>query len=262
MNNKKKKMSLIKKIFIGLFLGILFGYILNALGGKECYHIKEYFLPFLDFVGDLFIRLIRMVVVPLVFFCIIDAAVSLGDLKKLRTIGLKTIVFFLVSGMIAATIGLILVNIFKPGIGIDFGTVKQVITVSPLPGPYETILNMIPVNPFASLASGEMLPIIVFSLIFGLALIALGKKAEIVTSSVKILADTMFHMITLILGIIPYGVFALMAKAIGIYGFQIFGPVLKFILVDYLANFIMVAGVYSLLLVFIASVMFHNYVVL
>ena len=250
----KRKMSLITKIFIGLFLGIFVGYCLNLLGGKEHVHINEYIFPFLAFVGNLFIRCIRMVVVPLVFFCIIDAAISLGDIKKLRTIGLKTICFFLASGMIAATIGLIVVNIIKPGIGIDMGHVAQTITVTPLPGPYETILEMIPLNPFASLAAGEMLPVIVFSLIFGLSLIALGERGKIVADSVKVIADVMFHMITMILGIIPYGVFALMAVAMGTYGLQIFGPVLKFIFADYLANFIMVAGVYSLVLIFIARV--------
>ena len=156
--------------------------------------------------------------------------------------------------MIAATIGLIVVNIIKPGIGIDMGHVAQTITVTPLPGPYETILEMIPLNPFASLAAGEMLPVIVFSLIFGLSLIALGERGKIVADSVKVIADVMFHMITMILGIIPYGVFALMAVAMGTYGLQIFGPVLKFIFADYLANFIMVAGVYSLVLIFIARV--------
>ena len=87
-------MSLITKIFIGLFLGIFVGYCLNLLGGKEHVHINEYIFPFLAFVGNLFIRCIRMVVVPLVFFCIIDAAISLGDIKKLRTIGLKNDLLF------------------------------------------------------------------------------------------------------------------------------------------------------------------------
>ena len=254
MKKQKQKMSLIKKIFIGLFLGMLVGYILNIMGGKEHLLVDGYIFPFLTFVGDLFIRCIRMVVVPLVFFCIIDAAISLGDIKKLRTVGLKTITFFLVSSMIAASIGLIVVNIVKPGIGIKIGDIAQEIAVTPLPGPYETILEMIPLNPFASLANGEMLPVIVFSLIFGLSLIALGERGKFVAGSIKVIADTMFQMITMILGIIPYGVFALMAVALGNYGLEIFGPVVMFIFADYLANFIMVAGVYSLFLIFIARV--------
>lgn len=113
---------------------------------------------------------------------------------------------------------------------------------------------MIPLNPFAALSAGDMLPIIVFSLLLGLALIALGEKAVPVTRGIKVLADAMFQMITMILGIIPYGVFGLMAVALGKYGIEIFGPVLKFIFVDYLANFVMVGGVYSIFLIFIAKV--------
>ncbi len=250
----KKKMSLVKKIFIGLIGGIVVGYILNFLGGTENQFITTYIFPFLSFIGNLFIKLIRMVVVPLVLFCIIDAAVSLGDIKKLRTVGIKTIGFFLISGMIAAGIGLILVNIVKPGLGVTIGELENEITVNQIAGPYDTILNMIPANPFASLSSGDMLPIIIFSLFLGLALIALGEKAAPIANGIKILADSMFKMITFILGIIPYGVFGLMAVALGTYGVEIFGPVLKFIAVDYFANFIMVAGVYSLFLTFIAKV--------
>ncbi|MFV0518368.1 MAG: dicarboxylate/amino acid:cation symporter [Aminipila sp.] len=251
---EKKKMSLVKKIFIGLIGGIIFGYVLNFMGGTENEFIAAQIFPFLQFVGNLFIRLIRMVVVPLVLFCIIDAAVSLGDIKKLRTIGIKTIVFFLASGMVAAGIGLVLVNIFKPGLGITIGQIENEIVVNELAGPYDTILNMIPLNPFASLSAGDMLPIIVFSLFLGLSLIALGEKAEPVARGIKVLADAMFQMITMILGIIPYGVFGLMSVALGTYGVEIFGPVLKFIFVDYFANFIMVAVVYTLLLTFIAKV--------
>lgn len=253
-DKKRKKLSLVKKIFIGLILGIVFGYILNFMGGTQNAIINDYIFPFLSFVGNLFIRLIRMVVVPLVLFCIIDAAISLGDIKKLRTIGFKTIGFFLVSGMIAACIGLIMVNIFQPGKGIILGNIANDIVVNELPGPYETILNMIPLNPFAALTAGDMLPIIVFALLLGLSLIAVGEKAEPVARAIKALSDAMFQMITFILGIIPYGVFGLMAVALGTYGVEIFGPVLKFIAVDYGANLIMVGGVYSLFLVFIAKV--------
>lgn len=102
----KKKQPLYVKIFIALFAGIIFGYILNFMGGVDNPLINNHILPFLQFLGDFFIKLIKMIVVPLVFFCIIDAALSLGDIKKLRSIGIKTILWFLVSSGIAATIGL------------------------------------------------------------------------------------------------------------------------------------------------------------
>ena len=252
--NKKKKMSLVVKIFIGLFLGIIVGYVLNFMGGEENVVIGKYIFPFLQFIGDLFIRLIRMVIVPLVLFCIIDAATSLGDLKKLRSIGLKTILFFLVCGMLAAGTGLVVVNLMNPGVGIDIGKMGQDIQVTEMAGPYETLLNMIPINIFASLTAGDMLPIIVFGLFLGFALISLGEKGKPVIKAINSMAGAMFQMITMILVVIPYGVFGLMAVALGKYGVEIFGPVLKFIVADYLTNAIVTLGLYSLLLVFIARV--------
>lgn len=90
----KKKIPLHIKIFIALALGIFLGYILNFMGGTENLTINNYILPFLQFLGDIFLKLIKMVVVPLVFFSIIDASLSLGDINKLKTVGIKTILFF------------------------------------------------------------------------------------------------------------------------------------------------------------------------
>ena len=252
-NNLKKKIPLHIKIFIALFLGILTGYILNFMGGTENSLINDKIIPFLQFVGDLFLKLIRMIVVPLVFFSIIDAALSLGDIKKLRTVGIKTICFFLISSAIAATIGLILANIIQPGKGIQLGTVEEV-SARELPGIYKTILDLIPSNPFQSLSTGDMMPIIVFSLFMGFAIILLGEKGKELSTVISSLSAAMFNIIELIIGIIPYGVFGLMSVAMAKYGTAIFGPVFKFILTDYLANLIMVAGVYSIFLIFIGKV--------
>lgn len=250
----KKKMPLHIKIFAALAAGILFGYVLNILGGVDNPIIGSYVLPFLQFIGDLFLKLIKMVVVPLVFFCIIDAALSLGDIKKLRSVGLKTILWFLGSSAIASTIGLILANLIQPGKGIVLGSAVASPEVKELPGIYQTILDLIPANPFASLTSGDMMPIIVFSLFIGFAIISLGKRAEPLAQIITLLSETMFKIINLILGIIPYGVFGLMSVALAKYGLQIFGPVFKFIATDYLANAIMVIVVYAIFLKFVARV--------
>lgn len=130
---EKKETPLYVKIFIALFAGIAFGYVLNFMGGVENEIINGYVLPFFQFIGDLFIKLIKMIVVPLVFFCIIDAALSLGDIKKLRSIGVKTIIWFLATGGISATIGLILANIIKPGRGLQLGTAETARTSGYLP---------------------------------------------------------------------------------------------------------------------------------
>lgn len=251
---EKKGTPLYVKIFIALFAGIAFGYVLNFMGGVENEIINGYVLPFFQFIGDLFIKLIKMIVVPLVFFCIIDAALSLGDIKKLRSIGVKTIIWFLATGGISATIGLILANIIKPGRGLQLGTAETAMEVKELPGIYQTLLDLIPSNPFQALTSGEMMQIIVFSLFLGFAIISIGKEAQQLCDIISLCSRTMFKVIDMILGIIPYGVFSLMTVALAKYGVAIFGPVLKFILTDYLACIIMSTVGYSIFLIAIGKV--------
>ena len=251
---EKKGTPLYVKIFIALFAGIAFGYVLNFMGGVENEIINGYVLPFFQFIGDLFIKLIKMIVVPLVFFCIIDAALSLGDIKKLRSIGVKTIIWFLATGGISATIGLILANIIKPGRGLQLGTAETAMEVKELPGIYPTLLDLIPSNPFQALTSGEMMQIIVFSLFLGFAIISIGKEAQQLCDIISLCSRTMFKVIDMILGIIPYGVFSLMTVALAKYGVAIFGPVLKFILTDYLACIIMSTVGYGIFLTVIGKV--------
>ena len=251
---EKKGTPLYVKIFIALFAGIAFGYVLNFMGGVENEIINGYVLPFFQFIGDLFIKLIKMIVVPLVFFCIIDAALSLGDIKKLRSIGVKTIIWFLATGGISATIGLILANIIKPGRGLQLGTAETAMEVKELPGIYQTLLDLIPSNPFQALTSGEMMQIIVFSLFLGFAIISIGKEAQQLCDIISLCSRTMFKVIDMILGIIPYGVFSLMTVALAKYAVAIFGPVLKFILTDYLACIIMSTVGYSIFLIVIGKV--------
>lgn len=251
---EKKKMPLHIKIFIALFLGIFTGYILNFMGGTENPLINDHILPFLQFLGDFFIKAIKMVIVPLVFFSVTDAALSLGDIKKLRNVGLKTVVFFLSTSAIAASIGLLLANIIKPGKGVLLGNATGDVAVKELPGIYKTILDLLPNNPFQSLSSGDMMPIIVFSLLLGFAIIMMGERGKPLAGIINNLAEAMFNIIGLIISIIPYGVFGLMSVAMARYGTAIFGPVLKFILTDYLANAIVVIVVYSILLMTIAKV--------
>ena len=251
---EKKGTPLYVKIFIALFAGIAFGYVLNFMGGVENEIINGYVLPFFQFIGDLFIKLIKMIVVPLVFFCIIDAALSLGDIKKLRSIGVKTIIWFLATGGISATIGLILANIIKPGRGLQRGTAETAMEVKELPGIYQTLLDLIPSNPFQALTSGEMMQIIVFSLFLGFAIISIGKEAQQLCDIISLCSRTMFKVIDMILGIIPYGVFSLMTVALAKYGVAIFGPVLKFILTDYLACIIMSTVGYGIFLTVIGKV--------
>lgn len=254
MRKQKETIPLYIKIFIALFAGIVFGYILNFIGGTNNPTIANYILPFLQFLGDLFIRLIKMVVVPLVFFCIIDAALSLGDIKKLRSVGIKTILWFLMTGMTSAFVGLVFVNIIQPGRGLQLGSATTDVAVKELPGIYETIINLFPENPFASLTNGDMMPIIVFALFLGFAIIAIGEPAQPLANIISNLAQVMFKIIDVIIQIIPIGVFGLMSVTMATYGVAIFGPVLKFIATDYLTAITISIILYPLLLRFIAHV--------
>lgn len=252
--NNSKRLPLHIKIFIALFLGIGSGYILNFLGGISNPMINDKIIPFLQFLGDFFIKAIKMVIVPLVFFSVTDAALSLGDIKRLRNVGLKTVLFFLGTSGLAATIGLVLANIIQPGKGVSLGTIGNKVEVKELPGLYKTILDLLPNNPFQSLSSGDMMPVIIFSLLLGFAIITMGDRGKPLASIINNLSETMFNIIGLIIYIIPYGVFGLMSVAMARYGTAIFGPVLKFILTDYLASAIVTLGVYSILLVAIGKV--------
>lgn len=250
----KKSMPLYVKIFIGLGAGVVFGFVLNKIGGTENVMINGYILPLLQFLGDLLVRLIKMVVVPLVFFSIIDAALSLGDIKKLANVGVKTIVWFLATGMISATIGLIFTNLIQPGKGLQLGTAVSNVEAKELPGFYATLLDLLPSNPFDSLASGSMMQIIVFSLFLGFAIIMIGDRAQSLKDGIHLLSEAMFNIINMIVGFTPIGVFGLMSVTMAKYGTAIFGPVLKFILTDYISSITMSVVVYSILLTVFARV--------
>lgn len=247
---KLKELPSYVKIFIGLFLGIIFGYILNIMGGTNNLIINNHLLPLLQFLGDFFIRLIKMIVVPLVFFSIMDAPISLKDINKLKSIGIKTILWFLCTSGIACAIGLVWANIINPGLGVNLSETQAELskTAAELPGIYEIFLNLIPNNPFESLTNGEMMQVIVFALFMGFSIITLGEKAEPIANLVSIASEAMFKIINIIVGIIPIGVFGLMSVAIAKFGMAIFGPVLKFIITDYIACLTMLGPVYYILL--------------
>ncbi|WDV44316.1 dicarboxylate/amino acid:cation symporter [Clostridiaceae bacterium M8S5] len=244
---KKIKIKLFHKIFIGLILGALIGFIFSTLGGEENATIAKC-VPIFSFMGDLFLRLIRMVVVPLVFFSIISGVANLGDIRKLRSIGIKSIVFFFGTAFCAVTIGLVLAQIIQPGAGIQLGEITNSIEVKELPGIAETVLNFFPKNPIESMADGKMLHIISFSVFIGAALLMMGQRGKELIKLVDGASEVMFKITDIVVKVTPYGVFGLMAKATTKFGLKIFGPISKFIITDYLASFIHIAVVYSLVL--------------
>lgn len=247
-----RKLKLVHKIFLGLLIGTLFGVFLSTMGIEHPY--VAFLMPWLQLVGDLFLRLIKMIIVPLVFFSIISGVAHLTDLKKLRSIGIKSLIAFFLTTCAAVTIGIVMAQLMKPGAGLILGELANKIEVKPLPSVQEQILGIFPVNPIDSMAKGEMLPIISFSIFIGSALLIMGERANVLVDIIDKASDMMYKITDIVVGFTPYGVFALMAKATAMFGLKIFGPVFKFILADYASNILLIGVVYTILLIVLAKV--------
>lgn len=250
---KNFKVKIYHKIFIGLVLGCIIGAILSSMGGKDVALINQIAI-FSEFLGDVFIRLIRMSVVPIVFFSISTAVINLKDIKKLKSIGIKTMLLFTLTTSFAIMIGLAMASIIKPGIGIDISQISNTVEVKELPGLYETLLDMIPLNIFESLTKGSMLQIIVFAIFVGSAVMLLGKKGEKVSQALELGNDVVFKIVDIVILYTPIGVFGLMTNVMITYGSSILGNIFKFLLTDYLAAFTHIILIYSFILIFVAKV--------
>jgi Na+/H+-dicarboxylate symporter len=210
------KFNLTTKIILALILGALVGLALNIFA-KDVFDILDPYL--FTPLGKIFLNLISMLVVPIVFLSIVLGSAGLGDPKKLGKIGLKTIVYFLVTTCIAIVIGLILANIIDPGMveGID-RTQAEEFNSDEAPPVGETLMNIIPKNPMTAMTEGNMLQIIAFALFIGLGLTALGEKTKGILKLVEQGNDLMMYLVTLVMKFAPYGTFGLIASAIGSQG--------------------------------------------
>ncbi|WP_226585288.1 dicarboxylate/amino acid:cation symporter [Halobacillus litoralis] len=207
-------MKLTTKIFIGLALGALVGLGLHLAAPDLFTTLDAYvFSP----LGTVFLNLIKMLVVPIVFFSITLGTASLGDPKKLGRIGGKTIAFFLVTTTIAISIAISLAYLFQPG-NIDIDTAGAEYESKEAPGVVETFTNIIPTNPIQSMTDGNMLQIIAFAIFIGFALAMLGKKTEGIYKLVEQGNEIMMFLVNLIMRFAPYGAFGLLASAIGTMG--------------------------------------------
>ncbi|RZT21946.1 dicarboxylate/amino acid:cation symporter [Fictibacillus sp. BK138] len=209
-------MKLSTKILIALALGVVAGLILNLALPDAFATLDKYVLKP---VGTLFLNLIKMLVVPIVFFSIVLGTAGLGDPKKLGRIGVKTIGFFLATTTIAIIIAMSLALIFKPGVG-DFETEGAKFEAQEAPAVTDTLLGIIPTNPVQAMADGNMLQIIAFSVFVGFALTMLGSKTKGLLNLVEQGNEVMMYLVNLIMKFAPYGAFALIASAIGSQGME------------------------------------------
>ncbi len=227
-----KKIKLHTKIFIGLILGVVVGLIF----GEKAMIIEP--------VGTIFLRLITMIVVPLVLVSLMLGTASLGDVRKLGRIGIKTIVYFMITTMIAISIGLLLANVVKPGTGLNeevkaelYKSYESKAQVSiqrmeEKPSLKEILINIVPTNPVKALIDGNMLQVIFLGLLFGLILTLIKKsKSEMLIQFLDGVNDAIIQVVHIAMKLAPYGVLALIAAVIGQYGVNILVTLLKYSLV-------------------------------
>lgn len=212
-----KKPGLTAKVLTGLVSGAIIGLLINLFAPGIFDELNTYlFVP----LGQIFLSLINMLVVPLVLFSIILGTAGLGDPAKLGRIGIKTVSYFLITTTIAIVIGLALAGLIQPGLAGDFDLSSAEFETEEAPSVAETLLGMIPTNPIAALGEGNMLQIIVFAVFIGLALSALGEKTKGIVHLVEQGNDIMMYLVGLVMKFAPYGTFGLIATAVGSQGFS------------------------------------------
>ncbi|MDU5237426.1 MAG: dicarboxylate/amino acid:cation symporter, partial [Finegoldia magna] len=243
------------QIFIGLFLGLLVGIVFNLFVPSS--YIKDTILVngIFDVLGQGFIRLMQMLVVPLVFFSLVTGAMSMGDTKKLGKIGVKTLVFYLFTTALAITLALLLASFIKPGVGIDLSKVSQAAQADPAKAVSikDTVLNLIPTNPIKAMAEGNMLQIIFFALLVGIILANLGEKAHNVANIFEEFNDIMMDMTMIVMKFAPIGVFALITKTFATLGLSAIFSMLKYMLTVVLGLGLQLFLVYMVLLTIFAK---------
>jgi proton/sodium-aspartate symport protein len=231
-------LALHKKIFVMLLLGIVVGWV---AGPKA-----EILQP----LGDVFIRLLRMLIVPLVFFTLSSGVTKMGSPSNLRRVGGFVVTYYLLSSLLAAAVGCAVALVIRPGIGAEgiLGTVGEIKAASY--SAVASILNWIPTNPVEAMANANMLQIIFFSLIVGIALLLLDKKTENFRRFLQEGAEVMIQITDFVMKFAPYGIFALVAVLVGSIGDKMMSAVLKFILADYIAVGIVLLVIYPPILRF------------
>lgn len=240
----KKTLGLATKVFIGFAAGIILGLIF----GKKVLVLSP--------LGDIFLNMIKMIVVPMVFFSITAGIASMGDIKKLRNIGVKVVGMYVVTSAISVLIGYFIATLIDPGKGFDMSTLSGAAAyeAQEMPSIVDTIIDMFPSNVVGSMVSGNMLQIIVFATFLGIALILMGDATAGIVKGIDTMANVMYKITGIVMEFSPIGVAALMAKSVGEYGLSIFGPLGKLILTVYVSDIALVFLLYVPIIVLIAKI--------
>nr|WP_218627898.1 dicarboxylate/amino acid:cation symporter [Sporosarcina sp. E16_8] len=232
----KIKFNLVTQIFIAFVLAIILGSIFGSS------------IDFLKPFGDLFLRLIKFIIAPLILSTLVVGVAGTSDPKQLGRIGIKTMSYYLVTTAIAIVIGLAVAFTVSPGKGLTISTEGLTIPESATQEPQSvitTILNIVPENPFTALAAGNILQIIFFALFIGLAITFVGEKAQPVFRFFEGFAEVMYKITGMVMKVAPLGILGLLAPVVGQYGLSVLLPLVKVIAAVFIACILHAAIVYS-----------------
>lgn len=238
-----------KKFFNNLGIWIIISMILGIIAGAILKEDASTLAP----IGSLFIKLIKMVVIPLVFFSIINGAASIGNSKSAGKIGIATFVFYLGTTAVAVVFALILGELLKPGISPFLGDMNSMFSNEyadrgTIAGFWATIQGFVPENPFEALVDGNILQLLFFSLFFGFGISSLKEKQRnLLTEVIGGITDALVFIILKVMYFAPIGVFALMADAVGTFGYGVLQSVIKLLIIYAVALIIHTYGFYGLL---------------
>ncbi len=203
--------NLTVQVVIAIILGILLGHFFPATGEK------------LKVLGDIFIKMIKMVIAPIVFFTVVHGIANMGDMKKVGRIGGKALLYFEIVTTIALGIGLVVVNLIKPGAGIDASKAtgdisKYAKAAEANHGIVDFLVGVVPDNVVAAMAGGDLLPILFFAILFGLSMTAMGEKAQPIIQLFDKLSQAFFGVVNMVMKVSPIAAFGAMSYTIGKFG--------------------------------------------
>ena len=246
---EKKKLSLPIKIFIGMALGIVAG-LICAFANLGAF-TKEWIKP----IGTIYVNLLKFLVVPVVLFSIADGVISLNDLKRVGSVGLKTFIYYMFTTALAVVIGLVLVNLFKgnftPLPSAELGELAY--EAKEAPSVMSVIVNIFPDNLFKPMVNADMLPVIVIAIFLGAGCLAAGSKGAKIADLISCGQEVVMKIMMMIINFTPYGVFCLMTNVVAENGPQIIGKLALIIGVAYLGYLIHVVVVYGLSVTFLSK---------
>lgn len=233
-------MNLSIKIFIALILSVVVGL---AAGEPALPFINWWIAP----IGTIFINLIKMMIVPVVFFSLVVGMTSLGDTKKLGRIGLKTIVLYLFTTAIAIVIGFGIAGLIHPGVGLQIAS-DAAVKVKEAPSIMQVFVAMVPANPIEAMAKAQILPVIIFSLFVGVGILQVGgERAELLVKFFDAAAEVSYKIIGIVMSFAPYGVFALLLPVVAKNGPKVLLPLMSVIACVAIGCAIHAVAVYSTL---------------